>query len=180
MRSILFALVLAVGIAAPLHAQTPEEDAQTYEAGLKAYLDGDPAGAWFFWLGPAERGHRESQFSIGHLYRAGEGVPADPASAAMWFTRAADQGDPHAMLNLALMHEQGVGLPRDLAIGYAHAARAGRMLQGEDFERARVAAARIAVGFAPGDADRARRLIIEMDRRKPLPPAMQGVQPRRP
>jgi len=180
MKSFLAAFVLVLGLAAPLHAQTPAEDALTYEAGLKAYLGGDPAGAWFFWLGPAERGHREAQFSIGHLYRAGEGVPPDPAAAAQWFMRAADQGDPHAMLNLALMHEQGAGVPRDLALGYAHAARAGRILQGEEFERARVAAARIAVGFAEGDADRARRLIIEMDRRKPLPPVSQGTTPRRP
>lgn len=180
MKTLLFACLLALGIAGPLRAQSPAEDAQTYEAGLKAYLAGDPAGAWFFWLGPAERGHRDAQFSIGHLYRTGEGVPADPVSAARWFARAADQGDPHAMLNLALMHEQGAGVPRDLALGYAHAARAGRMLQGEEFERARVAAARIAVGFTDGDADRARRLIIEMDRRKPLPPSSQGPTPRRP
>jgi TPR repeat protein len=169
MRALLAAAFVALCLAAPLRAQTPAEDAQTYEAGLKAYLAGDPAAAWFFWLGPAERGHRDAQFSIGHLYRTGEGVPADPAAAAQWFTRAAEQGDPHAMLNLALMHEQGAGVPRDLALGYAHAARAGRLLQGEDFERARLAAARIAVGFAPGEADRARRLIIELDRRRPVP-----------
>jgi len=169
MRALLAAAFVTLCLAAPLRAQTPAEDAQTYEAGLKAYLAGDPAAAWFFWLGPAERGHRDAQFSIGHLYRTGEGVPADPAAAAQWFTRAAEQGDPHAMLNLALMHEQGAGVPRDLALGYAHAARAGRLLQGEDFERARLAAARIAVGFAPGEADRARRLIIELDRRRPVP-----------
>lgn len=169
MRALLVAALVALCLAAPLRAQTPAEDAQTYDAGLKAYLGGDPASAWFFWLGPAERGHRDAQFSIGHLYRTGEGVPADPEAAAQWFMRAAEQGDPHAMLNLALMHEQGAGVPRDLALGYAHAARAGRLLQGEDFERARVAAARIAVGFAPGEADRARRLIIELDRRRPVP-----------
>ena len=175
MRALLAAasIALALCLAAPLRAQTPTEDAQTYEAGLNAYLAGDPAAAWFFWLGPAERGHRDAQFSIGHLYRTGEGVPADPVAAAQWFARAAEQGDPHAMLNLALMHEQGAGVPRDLALGYAHAARAGRLLQGEDFERARVAAARIAIGFAPGEADRARRLIIELDRRRPVPPRPQ-------
>lgn len=174
MRTLLAAAaILMFLLAGPGRAQTPTEDQQTYEAGLKAYLDGDPAAAWFFWLGPAERGHRDAQFSIGHLYRSGEGVPADPVTAAQWFARAAEQGDPHAMLNLALMHEQGAGVPRDLALGYAHAARAGRMLQGEDFERARLAAARIAVGFAPGEAERARRLIIELDRRRPMPPRPQ-------
>ncbi|MBI3507249.1 MAG: sel1 repeat family protein [Proteobacteria bacterium] len=170
MRAAIRALLVAFVAVLPVHAQTPEEDATTYEAGLKAYLDGDPATAWFFWIGPAERGHRDAQFSLGHLYRAGEGVPADQALAAQWFTRAAEQGDPQAMLNLALMHEQGAGVTRDLPLAYAYAARAGRLLQGADFERARIAAARVAVGFAPGEADRARRLLIELDRRRPLAP----------
>jgi TPR repeat protein len=173
-------LALAVALAAQVAAQTADEDAQTYAAGLKTYLEGDPATAWFFWLGPAERGHRDAQFSIGHLYRSGEGVPADPEQAAQWFRRAAEQGDPHAMLNLALMHEQGAGVPRDLALGYVYAARAGRLLAGEDFDRARLAASRIAVGFAPGDADRARRLLIEADRQRPLGPSPQQPAPRRP
>jgi len=175
MRALFGIALFALVFVAPAHSQTPVEDAQTYEAGLKAYLDGDPATAWFFWLGPAERGHRDAQFSLGHLYRTGEGVPADPALAGQWFSRAAEQGDPHAMLNLALMHEQGAGMPRDLPLAYAFAARAGRLLAGEDFERAKLAAARISVGFAPGEADRARRLLIELDRRRPLP----AIEPRR-
>jgi len=166
-RRLAAVLLLAAGQAL---AQAPPPDDAAYEAGLKAYLDGDAESAWFLWTGPAERGHRQAQFSLGHLYRAGEGVPADPETAARWFARAAEQGDPHAMLNLALMHEQGSGVPRDLPLAYAHAARAGRLLQGEEFERARLAAARIAVRFAPGDDERARRLLIEMDRRRPLAP----------
>ena len=87
-----------------------------------------------------------------------------------------------AMQNLALMHEQGAGVSRDLALGYVYAARAGRLLAGEDFDRARLAASRIAAGFAPGNADRARRLLIEMDRQRPLgsPPQPQAQPPRRP
>lgn len=151
-------------------AQTPTASpVATYEAGLKAYLEGDHSGAWFVWLGLAEAGHAEAQFSMGHLYRAGEGVPRDAAIAADWFARAAAQGHGHAMLNLALMHEQGAGVPRDQALAYAYAARAGRILEGENFERARSAAARIALGFQPSEAERARRLLIEMDRRQPLP-----------
>lgn len=173
MRRLAAVLLIVAGQAL---AQVPPDEA-AYESGLKAYLDGDAESAWFLWMGPAERGHRQAQFSLGHLYRAGEGVPADPEIAARWFVRAADQGDPHAMLNLALMHEQGSGVPRDLPLAYVHAARAGRLLQGEEFERARIAAARIAVRFAPGEDERARRLLIEMDRRRPLAPQ---VGPRRP
>jgi TPR repeat protein len=170
MKALLRVVLVAFVFIAPAQAQTPAEDALTYEAGLKAYLDGDPATAWFFWLGPAERGHRDAQFALGHLYRTGEGVPVDPVLAGQWFARAADQNDPHAMLNLALMHEQGAGVARDLPLAYVFAARAGRLLAGEDFERARIAAARISVGFAPGEAERARRLLIELDRRRPLAP----------
>lgn len=169
MSARLLALFLLV-VSFAAEAQAPAApQAATYEDGLKAYLEGDHAAAWFAWLGLAEAGNAEAQFSMGHLYRAGEGVPRDAAIAADWFARAAAQGHGHAMLNLALMHEQGAGVPRDLALAYAYAARAGRILEGENFERARSAAARIALGFQPSDAERARRLLIEMDRRQPLP-----------
>ena len=161
--------LLVVSVAAGAQAPTASSPAATYETGLNAYLEGDHAAAWFAWLGLAEAGHAEAQFSMGHLYRAGEGVPRDAAIAADWFSRAAAQGHGHAMLNLALMHEQGAGVARDLALAYAHAARAGRILEGDNFERARSGAARIALGFQPSDAERARRLLIEMDRRQPLP-----------
>ncbi|MBL8805857.1 MAG: sel1 repeat family protein [Rhodospirillales bacterium] len=170
-------LLVVLALAGPAVAQPAGDDEKAYEAGLKSYLDGDPGSAWFFWIGPAERGNRDAQFSIGHLYRAGEGVPADPKTAADWFARAAAQGDAHAMLNLALMHEQGLGVSRDLALAYAYAARAGRLLEGEEFERAKIAAARIAVGFSDGDPERARRLIIDMDRRQPLGTAAAGRNP---
>jgi uncharacterized protein len=151
-------------------AQSPRaSSAASYEEGLTFYLEGDHAAAWFAWLGLAEAGDAEAQFSMGHLYRMGEGVPRDPAIAADWFARAAAQGHGHAMLNLALMHEQGSGVARDLALAYAHAARAGRILESDSHERARIAAARIALGFQPNDAERARRLLIEMDRRQPVP-----------
>jgi len=168
MAARLAALVL-LGLATSAAAQpraVPE--AASYDQGLRAYLEGDPAEAWFVWLRLAQAGDAEAQFSMGHLYRAGEGVPRDAAIAADWFARAAAQGHGHAMLNLALMHEQGAGVARDLAMAYAHAARAGRLLEGESLERARTAAARIALVFQPADAERARRLLIEMDRRQPL------------
>jgi TPR repeat protein len=164
-----FVALVLLGLANAVAAQPrATSDAPGYDAGLQAYLAGDPAAAWFLWFGLAERGDAEAQFSMGHLYRVGEGVPRDPAMAADWFARAAAQGHGHAMLNLALMHEQGAGVARDLAVAYAHAARAGRLLEGESLERARTAAARIALVFQPTDAERARRLLIEMDRRQPL------------
>lgn len=177
MTRIFIAIFVALALSGTAQAQPETDDAKAYEAGLKSYLDGDASSAWFFWIGPAERGYRDAQFSIGHLYRMGEGVPSDPKTAAVWFKRAADQGDPHAMLNLALMHEQGFGVTRDLALGYAFAARAGRLLKGEEFERAKLAASRIAVGFVDGDPERARRLIIEMDREHPIGAVATGGRP---
>jgi TPR repeat protein len=163
MRRLIFAACLL--IASSASAQLRPEAA--YERGLKAYLDGDAATAAQSWAGPAAQGLADAQFALGHLYRTGEGVAADPAVAAAWFARAAAQGHPHAMLNLALLIEQGQGVSRDLGLAYAYAARAGRQLQGEEFERARTAATRIAAGFTGDDAERARRLLLEMDRRPP-------------
>lgn len=164
-----FVALVLLGLAVVAQAQPrAAPEALSYDQGLRAYLEGDAAEAWFVWLRLAQAGDAEAQFSMGHLYRAGEGVPRDAAIAADWFARAAAQGHGHAMLNLALMHEQGAGVARDLAMAYAHAARAGRLLDGESLERARTAAARIALVFQPADAERARRLLIEMDRRQPL------------
>jgi TPR repeat protein len=147
----------------------PASETFVYDQGLRSYLEGDHGAAWFTWLALATAGDAEAQFSMGHLYRVGEGVPSDARIAADWFTRAASQGHGQAMLNLALMHEQGAGVSRDPALAFVFADRAGRVLAGASLERARTAAARIALSFQPNDAERARRLMLEIERRQPLP-----------
>lgn len=156
------ALVLLGCLAASAMAQTPpRDDAAAFERGLEAYFAGDHPAAWFFWLGPAERGFVEAQFSLGNLYLHGEKVPADPALAARWFERAAAGGHAEAKLNLALMLDAGDGVPRDPVAAYIHAIRAAGQLGGEERRQARDIAAGIARKMSPDEADRARRLLME-------------------
>jgi TPR repeat protein len=145
----------------------PPDDAAALERGLDAYFAGDPQSAWFFWLGPAERGFAEAQFSLGNLYLRGEGVPADPVRAKFWFERAVAGGHAEARLNLALMLEAGEGAPRDLVGAYIHAMRAAAQLAGDERRQAREIAAGIARRMSPDEAERARRALME------------GVGPRR-
>lgn len=149
-------------LAAPVGAQTPPpDDTVAFERGLEAYFAGDPQSAWFFWLGPAERGFVEAQFSLGNLYLRGEGVPADPALALRWFERAAAAGHAEAKLNLALMLDAGDGVPRDPVAAYIHAIRAAGQLGGDERRVARDIAAGIARRMSPDEAERARRLLMD-------------------
>jgi TPR repeat protein len=156
------ALALLLCLAAPAGAQTPPpDDAAAMERGLEAYFAGDPQAAWFFWLGPAERGFAEAQFSLGNLYLRGEGVPADPVLAMRWFERAAAAGHAEAKLNLALMLATGEGIPRDPVAAYIHAIRAAAQLGGDERRVARDIAAGIARRMSPEEAERARRVLME-------------------
>lgn len=156
------ALAALAFLAAGAAAQTPpRDDAAAFERGLDAYFAGDFQASWFFWLGPAERGFPEAQFSLGNLYLRGEGVPADPALAARWFERAAAAGHAEANLNLALMLEAGDGVPRDPVAAYIHAIRAAAQLGGDERRQARDIAAAIARRMNPEEAERARRQLME-------------------
>lgn len=156
------ALVLSVFLAASAMAQAPpRDDESAFERGLEAYFAGDHPSAWFFWLGPAERGFVEAQFALGNLYLRGEGVPADPPIAARWFERAAAAGHAEAKLNLALMLDVGDGIPRDPVAAYIHAIRAAAQLGGDERRQARDITAGIARRMNPEEAERARRLLME-------------------
>jgi TPR repeat protein len=154
-------VVLALLIASPASAQTANDDTAAFDRGLDAYFNGDPESAWFFWLGPAERGHPGAQFSLGNLYRQGEGVPADPVIAAQWFARAAAAGHAHARLNYALMLDAGLGVARNSVAAYILAIRAAQTMEGDDRRQAREIAATIARRLTPDEAERARRQLME-------------------
>jgi TPR repeat protein len=63
-----------------------------YEDGLAAFKTGDyPAALRPFRLA-AEQGNADAQFSLGALYRLGQGVPRDYVKAHLWFNLAAAQG----------------------------------------------------------------------------------------
>jgi TPR repeat protein len=156
------ALALLLAVAAPASAQGPaRDDAAAFSRGVDAYFAEDFQSAWFFWLGPAERGFAEAQFSLGVLFLRGEGVPADLAIARRWFENAAAQGHAEARLNLAKIYDEGLGVPRDAAQAYIHAMRAANLLAGEERRIARDIAASIARRMTADEAERARRALME-------------------
>ena len=60
----------------------------------------------------------DAQFSLGVMYRTGEGVPQDYATAMRWYTKAAEQGLAEAQYNLGNMYVSGEGVPRDIVMAY--------------------------------------------------------------
>ncbi len=103
----LLGLLLLVGCQGP-----------TFEEGLEAYQEGRYTEAAEIWRDLARSGHPEAQYHLGHLYRAGLGVPRKPDQAARWFRRAAQQGNAPAQFNLAYLYEEGQGVERDPAAAY--------------------------------------------------------------
>ena len=82
-RSVILALVLAFGLAAPVRAGV--------ETGLAAYEMGDYATAISELRSPAKRGDGRAQYQLGLIYAKGQGVDKDRLTALMWFTCSAAQ-----------------------------------------------------------------------------------------
>ncbi len=119
----LFAIVLA--FAAPVAAQD-------FEAGFKAYRDGDYAAALLEWRPLAEQGQARAQAMLGIIYDNGLGVPEDDAGAVKWYRMAADQGDTNGQYKLGIMYGEGQGV----AVDHAEAAKWYRMAADQGDERA--------------------------------------------
>src|SRR5574338_1230009 len=97
----LLVAILALGLAAPLSAQT-------VKAGVDAWMKGDYAGAIAVWRPLAEKGDAEAQFNLAQAYRLGRGVPINLAAAQTWYERAAESGHPNAQTMLgAMLFENG-------------------------------------------------------------------------
>ena len=84
-----------------------------FQKGLTAYQSGDYATALREWTPLAEQGDADAQFTLGYLYKNGEGVPQDYETAVKWYTLAAEQGEAYAQFNLGLMYAKGTGVPQD-------------------------------------------------------------------
>ena len=54
-----------------------------------------------------------SQYYLGQLYEAGEGVTQNPRLAFRWYSRAAEQGCNLAQYSLSNCYEKGIGVPRN-------------------------------------------------------------------
>jgi TPR repeat protein len=67
-----------------------------FQDGLEAAQRGDFETAFREWQPLSEQGNAEAQFSLGFMYRRGDGVPQDYVQAHMWANLAAAQGNEDA------------------------------------------------------------------------------------
>jgi TPR repeat protein len=65
------------------------------------------------WLGRAEQGGADAQFTVGYMYATGQGAQLDYAEAAKWFRRAAEQDHARAQLSMGMLYDNGWGVARD-------------------------------------------------------------------
>jgi TPR repeat protein len=93
--------------------------AQDYEAGRKAYLDGDYAAALRTLKPLAADGNSEAQKLLGVMYDYGHGVKRDPKEALNWYLKSAKQGDPAVQYQVGAKYFRGDGTGQN----YQEAAR---------------------------------------------------------
>jgi TPR repeat protein len=104
----LMAVVLSLGLAAPV-AAGPFED------GEAAYGRGDYGTALGLIRPLADQGKPSSQAMLGLMYALGQGVKQDYAAALAWYRKSADQGFASAQSDLGSMYDQGLGVKQDYA-----------------------------------------------------------------
>jgi TPR repeat protein len=81
--------------------------------GWDAYKAKDYKEAVKWYRLSAEQGYADGQFSLGAMYKNGQGVPQDYKEAVKWWKLSAEQGDADAQLNLGRMYREGKGVPQD-------------------------------------------------------------------
>jgi len=98
---------------------------QDFEAGFKAWEEGDYETAASEFRVLADQGDAMSQFFMGRFYASGAGVPHDEAEAAKWYQMAAEQEESQALdkrqtagislaqHSLGVAYANGVGVPQD-------------------------------------------------------------------
>ena len=84
-----------------------------YQDGRNAHERKDYKTAHKLLLPLAEQGHAFAQFTLGRMYRDGQGVPQDYKKAVKWYRLAAEQGYVDAQGMLGIMIQQGHGVPQD-------------------------------------------------------------------
>ncbi len=105
-RSLLLTLTLTAAAWVPALAQT-------FGHSLEAYKSGDFATAFAGFNKLADKGHADSQYNLGLMYRRGHGVLQDNQQAVDWYRKAAKQGDASAQSNLGLMYSNGTSVTQD-------------------------------------------------------------------
>ena len=72
-----------------------------YQEGVREYRAGRFVEAAAGFRVAAEQGHAESQYLLGVMCEAGQGVGQDAGEAALWERRAAEQGHAYAQANVS-------------------------------------------------------------------------------
>ena len=97
-------------------------------------LQADNVGPLRWYLQGAEQGNASSQFQLGRMYLAGEGVEQDFEQARRWFRLSALQEYPAAQLELGEIYRVGHGVSIDYVEAYAwfHLASLNKLKAGLD------------------------------------------------
>jgi len=74
-------------------------ETENYLTGLQAAKTRNYTQALTLWLDSADKGHSDSQYRLGVMYRLGLGTKQDFRKSFQWFRLAADQNHPQAQYN---------------------------------------------------------------------------------
>jgi TPR repeat protein len=105
MRGIVIATLALIVLAIPAWAG--------FEEGKRAAMRGDYEAAYAEWRPLAEKGHADSQFLLGLMYREGRAVAQDLAESVRWLRQAAEQDHVDARFFLARALREGRGADQD-------------------------------------------------------------------
>jgi hypothetical protein len=152
------------GIAEP---PRPAPTDRRYVEATAAASRGDYASAIRLWRRFADQGDGISQYNLGQMYEAGQGVTRDFAEAAEWYRRAAEHGIPHARLSLGVAYALGRGVPQDFlqAHKWLNLAVAAYTAD-EDRNRAVKARDLVATKMTPQDIAQAQRLARQWEQQR--------------
>ncbi len=104
-RSLFCALALLFSSVIPARAD--------FQAGKRAYEQGDYATALEEFTALAEHGDADAQVFLGKMYLKGQGVSKDAGQAFKWFKAAAEQRNAEGQFYLGSMCFMGIGMARD-------------------------------------------------------------------
>ena len=106
-------MLIAVTVGTLGCSDQAQRDASSLESASAAYAKGDYSTALKKFKPVAERGNPVAQFTLGLMYREGQGVAKDVKAAVEWLRKAAEQGHAQAQENLGLSYAKGQGIERD-------------------------------------------------------------------
>ncbi len=165
----LFSLFFSLLFASPVFAD--------FDAGLKAYKNGDYEQAFKEWQVSADSGDLASQRNLGHLYRLGKGVQQDLTQAAFWYYTAAKGGSDSAQYNLGVMYLRGEGIPRNEEEGVLWLERAAEQNNTKAVQKLKHM--KTDAGYEPPDEEELFRP-VKSPKKQPLPVKMTTVSKKEP